>query len=1044
MGSVFTTNRVFGLLLCFVLFWSSTMGFAQSERSAELEKQLKSLTGEAYFSKANDIAETYYANSTTQAQDFMEEQGLEAGIQEFPLQHARYLILKGKLLTLQGNYEEGRSVLNHSITILQNGENVGFLAQAYSGMGGLLIRMGDYIDARTNLENGLALYQTDEVNNTLANIHLLFGRLENIEDNLDAALNHYERSIQINKQLDHKKGISDVYYRIAVLYLDKNNEEKALQYFQDGRAIKEEIKDERGLANFNLSLGVLHEEKGLFETALDYYAQSLKGYGRIGDKANLAKTYNNIGVAYVDWQKYDSAQVYHERSVKLHNELKSPLGMIRALSNLGEVHYLKEEYPEALKNHWAARKISETTERKIMMGWVTNNIGQVHLAAGRLDSASIYLNRSLKIKKQQDNYLTLRQTYKDLSELKEKQGDMEEALAYFKLYKEVQDSLFRKTKTRELAEMQARYDNVRQEKEIDQLQQKNKTQRLWQNIYAIGALLALIAVGFVFQFFKYKNKKNKELLAVEAQQRQQLEEIDRLKSRFFNNISHEFRTPLTLILGPLDKLRKGVDNTLRPTIDIIDRNGKRLLKLINQLLELSKIEAGKTSLKTSFVDVVPLLKGWVLSFQSMAEMKDVDLSVQTEKESYFLYIDKGKMEEVLINLLSNALKYTPSGGNVTVSLHQIHKDGNDALSIKVSDTGKGIAKEEQPYIFDRFYQAANADADNVVGTGIGLSLIKELVDLHKGSISVKSELGVGSTFDVQLPFGKEHLSEEEVQMIPAAPHAIPMDIPVGDSDSPEVAQTEVGGGELPLLLLIEDNEDLRDYIREVLKGQYDILEAKDGEVGIQQALEHIPDIIVSDLMMPKVDGLEVCKTLKEDVRTSHIPIVLLTARSSKEDRIEGLKSLADDYLTKPFDNEELLVRVENLIATRKKMQEYFSTGDILKPKKLKLSSIDQDFIKKVTEILELEIDNENFGVVELADAVALSRSQLFRKIKAITDQTPIEFIRSFRLHRAMDMLQQQSGTVAEIAYSVGFQNPSYFSKCFQEQFGMSPSAVSRR
>lgn len=1017
------------------------MTFAQSERNVELENQLKSLTGEAYFSKANDIAETYYATSTMQAQDFIEEQELEVGVQEFPLQHARYLILKGKLFTLQGKYEEGGSVLNQSIAILQNEENVNLLAQAYSGMGGLLIRKGEYKDARTNLENGLALLESDNVDNTLANIHLLYGRLENIENNLDAALNHYERSIQIHEHSGNKKGISDVYYRIAVLYLDKNNEEKALQYFQDGRAIKEEIKDERGLANFNLSLGVLHEEKGLFKTALDYYAQSLKGYQHIGDKANLAKTYNNIGVVYVDWQKYDSAQVYHERSVKLHNELKSPLGIIRALSNLGEVHYLKEDYPEALKNHWAARKVSETTNRKIMLGWVTNNIGQVHLATGRLDSASIYLNRALKIKKQQDNYLTLRLTYKDLSELKEKEGDMAEALAYFKLYKEVQDSLFRKTKTRELAEMQARYDNVRQEKEIDQLQQKNKTQRLWQNIYAIGALLALIAVGFVFQFFRYKNKKNKELLAIEAQQRKQLEDIDRLKSRFFNNISHEFRTPLTLILGPLDKLRKGVDNTLRPTIDSIDRNGKRLLKLINQLLELSKIEAGKTSLKTSFMDVVPLLKGWVLSFQSMAEMKDVDLSIQTEKESYFLYIDKSKMEEVLINLLSNALKYTPSGGSVMVSLHQVHKDGNKALSIKVSDTGKGIAKEEQPYIFDRFYQAANADADNVVGTGIGLSLIKELVDLHKGSISVKSELGVGSTFEVQLPFGKEHLSEEEVQMIAVTTHSTLRDIPAGDSKSPEVVKMDFESGELPLLLLIEDNEDLRNYIKEVLRDRYDILEAKDGEVGIQQALEHIPDIIVSDLMMPKVDGLEVCKTLKEDVRTSHIPIILLTARSSKEDRIEGLKSLADDYLTKPFDNEELLVRIANLIQLRGKMQAYFGAENRILPKKVTLSSLDQLFMEKITVKLEEEISNPLFGVEELADTMALSRSQLYRKIKAITGLTPNEYIRVFRLHRAMDMLKQQGGTVTEISLAVGFQNPSYFSKCFQEQFNISPSSV---
>ncbi|MEX0361457.1 MAG: ATP-binding protein, partial [Allomuricauda sp.] len=404
-------------------------------------------------------------------------------------------------------------------------------------------------------------------------------------------------------------------------------------------------------------------------------------------------------------------------------------------------------------------------------------------------------------------------------------------------------------------------------------------------------------------------------------------------------------------------------------------------------------------------------------------------------------IDKSKMEEVLINLLSNALKYTPSGGHVTVSLHQIHTDGNDALSIKVLDTGKGIAKEEQPYIFNRFYQAANAEADNVVGTGIGLSLIKELVDLHKGSISVKSELGVGSTFEVQLPFGKEHLAEEEVQMIPSTTHATAMDIPVADAEIPVRAEADMGNEELPLLLLIEDNEDLRNYIREVLKDQYNILEAKDGKVGIQHALQHIPDIIVSDLMMPKVDGLEVCKTLKEDVRTSHIPIILLTARASQEDKIEGLKNLADDYLTKPFDNEELRVRIGNLIQLRSKMQAYFGAENQMLPKKVTLSSLDQLFMEKITAKLEEEISNPLFGVEELADTMALSRSQLYRKVKAITGLTPNEYIRVFRLHRAMDMLKQQGGTVTEISLAVGFQNPSYFSKCFQEQFNVSPSSV---
>ncbi len=1041
MGCVFTTYHLRRSFSGFALFLGVMVGYAQSGLNSDLEKKLESLTGEAFFSTANDIAEEYYTISTKQAQEFIEDHFTEKAVEKFPLQHARILLVKGKLHTIQGDYELANSTLDESISILKDLKNNDYLAKAYLGMSTLQLRRDDYEKTRMNLEQGLALFQTSDIDPVLAQIHKIYGRMENMTGNLDIALQHFEQSIGIYEYLGDKKGISDIYYRIAVLYLDKNNEEKALQYFKDGKALKEEIKDDKGLANFNLSLGVLHEEKGLYKTALDYYQQSLKGYQIVGDKANLAKTYNNIGVAYVDWQKYDSAQAYHEKSVKLHKELNSPLGMIRSFSNLGEVYYLKEDYKKALEQYWAAKKTSESTDGKIMQEWVFNSLGRVHLASNNLDSASYYLNTSLRLKKEKGNYLTLRHTYKDLSELKEKQGNMSEALAYFKLYKEVQDSLFRKRKTRELAEMQAKYDNVRQEKEIDQLQQKNKTQKLWQNIYAIGALLALVSVGFVFQFFKFRNKKNKELLAIEAQQRQQLEEMDRLKSRFFNNISHEFRTPLTLIMGPLDKLRNGVDSALRPTVDMIDRNGKRLLKLINQLLELSKIEAGKTALKASLMDIVPLLKGWVLSFKSMAEMKDVELSFQTEKESYFLYFDKGKMEKVVINLLSNALKYTPSGGKVSINLVRKTIEGVDFLSVIVADTGKGIAKEEQPYIFDRFYQAANADSDNVVGTGIGLSLTKELADLHKGSISVKSEAGKGSTFEILLPFGKAHLSDEDIQVIPSTAASVSMDVPIEVVKSTDSQDIDAGNESKPLLLLIEDNQDLRNYIKDVLHEHYSILEGIDGEDGMQKAFEKIPDVIVTDLMMPKVDGLQVCKTLKEDIRTSHIPIILLTARSSKEDRIEGLKNLADDYLTKPFDNEELLVRIQNLIQLRTKVQAYFGAENQLLPKKVTLNSMDNIFMEKITSRLEEEISNPLFGVEELADTVALSRSQLYRKIKAVTGLTPNEYMRTFRLHRAMDMLKQKSATVTEVAFAVGFQNPSYFSKCFQEQFQISPSSV---
>lgn len=431
-----------------------------------------------------------------------------------------------------------------------------------------------------------------------------------------------------------------------------------------------------------------------------------------------------------------------------------------------------------------------------------------------------------------------------------------------------------------------------------------------------------------------------------------------------------------------------------------------------------------------------------MSFNSLADSKNIKLNINTKKASHFVYLDQPKIEEVIINLLSNAFKYTPDGGEVSVDLAEQEDQGNRYLSIRVADSGTGIPEEELEHIFDRFYQASNADAQDVTGTGIGLALIKELVELHKGSVKVQSEVGKGSIFEVLLPLGKEHLKEEEIVGISQSTKTPKEAIVPAPSPMASVEDRELSDN-LPIVLLIEDNTDLRLYIREILNESYNVLLAKDGKEGVDMAFKQIPDIVLSDLMMPKMDGLQVCKILKEDMCTSHIPIILLTAKSSKEDKIEGLKSLADDYLTKPFDTEELLTRLQNLIDNRKKMQAHFSMGDMLLPKKIQMNSMNTIFMEKVTEHLETEISNSLFGVEELAYSVGLSRSQLFRKVKAITNLTPNEFIRSFRLHRAMDLLKQQSASVSEVAYETGFQNPSYFSKCFQEQFGQSPSTINK-
>jgi len=1029
--------------LCIVLL-ASFVANSQTSQINGLEREIQQLEGEVYFTKTNDLAELYLEVDASKALQLVENSIKADELTQFPEQLARAKYLKGMALFVSGDYDLALKTFDASVALSKELNDKTLLARNYAGRGTIYTRNGEYDKAKELYKSSIAILTENGNEEALADTYFRFGKHYFFVNDDKAASDYYGQSLEIYEDLNNKKGISDVMYWMGVLYNAMGDEEKTLKYYFDSRAIKEEIQDIRGLSHSNLSLGALHWQKENYVKAMDYYRQSLAGYRSLGDKSSMARVYNNMGLVYEDWKKLDSALVYHKKSLELHSELNSIIGLIRSHSNLGEAYLLQKDYQRALFNYSKAKSYSEASEQQRSLAFIYDKLGEVYLKANTLDSATIYLDRSLKQAKKKGEYTELGSIYYNLSRLEKEKGDFEKALQYHELHKEVADSIVATQKDKELAEVQAKYDTEKQEKEIIGLQKENEQRTLWRNVFAVGSLATLGFALLLFQFFRFRNKKNKELLVAEESQRHELEKLDKMKSRFFSNISHEFRTPLTLILGPLDKIRKNVDNSLQPTVDIIERNGNRLLKLINQLLDLSKIESGKVALKASLTDVVPLLKGWVMSFGSFAESKGVSLNFSSEKESHFLYVDQEKLEETIINLLSNAFKYTPKSGSISVNVNEKSQDGIEYLSISVSDTGSGIPEQELEHIFDRFYQASNADTEDVTGTGIGLSLIKELVELHKGFVKVESEVGKGSVFEVLLPMGKEHLREEEIVSIGQTKKTVVAQEQPKPTTDVEVAEEKEQDETLPIVLMIEDNQDLRTYIRDILSESYKVLEAVNGKEGVAMAMERTPDIVLSDLMMPKMDGLQVCKILKEDMRTSHIPVILLTAKSSKEDKLEGLKSLADDYLTKPFDTEELLIRLKNLVDLRKKMQEHFGTEDILKPKKIKMSSMNAVFMEKVTEHLEAEISNSLFGVVELASAIGLSQSQLLRKTKAITGQTPNEFIRSFRLHRAMEMLQQQAGTVSEIAYETGFQNASYFAKSFQKQFGMAPSAVKQK
>ena len=523
-------------------------------------------------------------------------------------------------------------------------------------------------------------------------------------------------------------------------------------------------------------------------------------------------------------------------------------------------------------------------------------------------------------------------------------------------------------------------------------------------------------------------------------QAMRIREMDEIKSKFFANISHEFRTPLTLIQGPLQQIEEQVNETgknglasvpLRQ-VHTMRRNTDRLLELVNQLLDLSRLDSCKMKLQIIKGDVLQLLRSLSASFDSMAERKQIHYHVHFPEQTNIAFFDKDKLEKIFTNLLSNAFKYTGERGTVSV----IAEMEDNRLRISVEDNGPGIAKKELDKVFDRFYQVEGTEDK---GTGIGLALVKELVDLYRGQISVSSEPGKGSRFRVSLPIDKGSFKEPELVYGEWKSEENFISRTVDENE--EVAADKSLNSLLPLLLVVEDNNDLRRFICDSVQKKYQVIEAKNGKEGFEKAIAEIPDIIISDVMMPLMDGFAMMEKIKKDERTSHIPVILLTAKAGQSHKIEGLETGADDYLTKPFDAKELLARAQNLVNQRKLLRKKYAGNIQLKPSEVFVKSMDEVFLSNLMQVIEKNMGEEDFTVEELAKKAAMSRSQLHRKLVALIDKSPSDLIRQTRLLRAKELLMKRSTTPSQVAFEVGFSSHTYFSKCFKDEFGVSPGEM---
>lgn len=602
--------------------------------------------------------------------------------------------------------------------------------------------------------------------------------------------------------------------------------------------------------------------------------------------------------------------------------------------------------------------------------------------------------------------------------------------------------------TEQIAEKQAKIENINNQLSESLIQHTNQRMLLYLSITAI--VLITVFLLMAIRAYRAKSKTNSELKRQKEQLEivsKQLEEATQAKLLFFTNISHEFKTPLSLILGPVQTLlaHNSLPKEEQDLLFLIKKNSNRLLHLISEVIEFRSYENNKMQMYFTKGNLKSFLNELNSFFTDRIKQKKLNFQFVAEDTSFEMAFDKEKVEKIYFNLLSNALKFTPQEGSINVSLTKedlpLPLSKGEVAVLRVFNNGSYIPKDKQNEVFEHFYKI-NPDSE---GSGIGLALVQALVASHNGTISVESTEGEGTTFVIRLPFSQEQVSakavydsnyiETHLDLLPSLP---------ASAEKLKLPTASPSALEKPTVLIVEDNEDMRQFIRYILSDSYNLIEAENGEEGFEVAKKHLPDVVISDVMMPKTDGFDLCQLLKTNVATNHIPVILLTAYALDEQKQVGFESGADAYISKPFNVKLLKTRVRKLIENRKKIRESFSNFLLNETKQETLGKVEQQFITDFTQYVENSIANPELNIDEIADALGLSRSNLYRKIKSLTDYSPNELIRTIRVKYAKQLLNSKAKSISEVAYEVGFSSPSYFAKCFKDFYNESPTEYLER
>lgn len=859
----------------------------------------------------------------------------------------------------------------------------------------------------------------------------------------EALENHFV-ALKIWEEIGDKWGIASSYNHIGIVCLYKGDYPEALKNYFAGLKIQEEIGNKKGIGHSYNNIGLVYNHQGKYPEALENFFASLKIWEEIGDKPGIAMSYNSIGNVYLKQGKYPEALENHFASLKIKEELGNKREIGGSYLNIGVIYKEQGNYPEALKNYLTGLKIVEEIGNKSEIALAYNNIGLIEQELNRPTSAKNYFEKSLALAKEIGQKSLIRDIYYNSTLPDSTLGNYKDAYENYKQYITYRDSLINEENEKKSLQASIGYEYEKKEAVIQaELKTKNlelQTKHFQRNIAVAGLGLMMVLTVLIIHFFKLRNKSlkiEKQNLELQRREMETIKQTEQFKSRFLTNISHEFRTPLTLINGHLEVLKENGRKEDLLHFDEMEQNGKRLLTLINQLLDLSKMESGQYKLKYRKGNILNETGMLVQSFHSYAEQHGISLTLnQTENaqtllsDNQFIYSSEA-LAAIMTNLLSNAIKHTPEGGNIDTTID--YRDNK--LFVTVSDTGKGIAPEHLSKVFDRFYQVDEPGQRTYAGSGIGLALVKELSILHGGDVSVESPFEGGSAFTFSLASSEA----ESIETISSTEKTETISVTEDYSISKEDDSKE----ELPLLLIVEDQPELRQFIVQNLGKEYRYAEASNGKDGLRLAEELLPDLIISDVMMPDTNGFELSETLKNNIVTSHIPIMLLTAKADQKDKLAGLETGADDYLTKPFSLAELKLRVRNILKFKELLRKKFEGNTIPSADETpELNSTDRKFVDDLTQSVEKNLSNAQFGVNILAEAVFLSVSQLTRKLKTITGKTPADFIRNIRLEKTLEMLKE-GANITDVSWTVGFEDPVYFSKVFKKHFGFPPSSVKK-